>query len=299
MLTYDSLKEYLKTREIASYYGLIALEKMQGDAVKLYAKDIFGFLNHRGVADAYERYVSRTDGLRILQAEFDRTGNYSAAATRDVRRIDDAQYKLALLLSFVCTNHRFEILQNLVKFLRTHIPAPREALSIGYGTGYELKLAFDEMPGWKFLAYDNSRDSYQYASGLLEYFGYPAECLRSEVFPLEDPDQLRPYRERFGKVILCELLEHLDDPESALRAVRSILHRDGLLFCTMAVNIAQEDHVFLYRSAEEARAQVLVSGFEIVGEILAPIVIRPFMESKRALLFKRGNYICLARPKRG
>jgi 2-polyprenyl-3-methyl-5-hydroxy-6-metoxy-1,4-benzoquinol methylase len=178
-----------------------------------------------------------------------------------------------------------------------HCRAPRELLSVGYGTGYELKLAFDEAPGWRMTAFDNSPDSYEYASDLLRFFGHPIDCLQQNIFPFEG-DEVAAHRGRFGKVILCEVLEHLDHPKMALLAMRHALHREGLLFCTMAVNIAQEDHVHLYRSAQQARAEVLECGFEIVQEILAPIVILPFSEAKRAQLFKKGNYICIARPNR-
>jgi len=170
-------------------------------------------------------------------------------------------------------------------------------LSVGYGTGYELKLAFDEAPGWRIVAFDNSPDSYEYASELLRFFDHPTDCLQQDIFSFACRDGVVAHRESFGKVILCELLEHLDDPEAALRAMQNVLHRDGLLFCTMAVNIAQEDHVYVYRSAQQARKQVLECGFEIVQELLAPVVILPFSEANRAQLFKKGNYICIARRK--
>jgi SAM-dependent methyltransferase len=296
-LSYDALAECFRKSDVPSYYGLTAVRKMRGEAIKPYANDILSFLSHRGTADAVENYVKRVGRLRSLQSEFDKTGRYVAVSSEDVEPIDSEQYKLALLMSFICTSHRFDILQSLVHFLRIPCRAPREVLSIGYGTGYELKLAFDEMPGWEILAFDNSRDSYKYASDMLRFFGYPIDCLRQELFSLEPCGITAVYRERFGKVILCELLEHLDDPEAALRAMRSVLHRDGLLFCTMAVNIAQEDHVYLYQSVEQARTQVLECGFEIVEETLAPVVILPFAEVRREQLFKKGNYVCVAKRK--
>jgi SAM-dependent methyltransferase len=299
MLTYDAFGEYLRRVDSPSFYGFRALRKRRGDAVIPYAGDIFDFLNHKGVADAFEAYVKRSEVLRNLQVEFEKAGRYPAARSAEVATIDREQYNLALLLSFICTSHRFDILENLVRFLRLPCKAPaQEVLSIGYGTGYELKLIFQEMPGWNVLAFDNSPDSHQYASDLLGFFGYPNDGLRQEYFPL-DPGSLigAQYRERFGKVILCELLEHLDDPARALRAMREVLHPEGMLFCTMAVRIAQEDHVYLYHSVDEARDQVLECGFEIVDETLAPVVILPFASTKRAAVFEKGNYVCIAKPK--
>lgn len=298
MLTYEKFGEYLKQADRASFYGLTALKKMRGDAIVPYANEIFEFLNCRAVADAFSLYVKRCEGLRSLQIEFERDGRYRAAHCADVIPIDREQYNLALLLSFICTSHRFDILDNLVKFLRMPCSAPKEALSVGYGTGYELKLLLQEMPGFRLLAFDSSPDSYRYASDLLAFFGYSHAGLRQESFPL-DPASLygSPYQKRFGKVILCELLEHLDEPANALRAMRVVLHQEGLLFCTMAVNLAQEDHVYLYRSIEQAREQVKECGFEIVEEMLAPVVILPIALSRRQDAFGKGNYVCVAKIK--
>jgi SAM-dependent methyltransferase len=297
ILNYEALAESLRKSDAPSYYGLTAVQRMHREAIRPYANDILRFLSHRGAACVVEKYVARVGGLRSLQSEFERTGQYVAESSKHVQPIDTEQYNLALLLSFICTSHRFDILRCLVSFLRTRCQAPMELLSVGYGTGYELKLALEEAPGWRIVAFDNSPDSYKYASQLLRFFGHPIDCLHQDVFSFECHDGVVARSERFGKVILCELLEHLDDPKAALRSVRSVLHREGLLFCTMAVNIAQEDHVYVYRSADQARADVLECGFEIVQEMLAPVVILPFSESKRAQLFKKGNYICIARPK--
>jgi len=296
-LSYEALAECFRKSDAPSYYGLTAVQRMYGETLRPYAQDILSFLSHRGTACAVEKYVARVGRLRRLQSEFEKTGQYIAASSKHVQPIDSEQYKLALLISFICTSHRFDILRSLVSFLRIRCRAPRELLSVGYGTGYELKLAFDEAPGWRIAAFDSSPDSYEYASELLRFFGHPIDCLHQDIFPFEWEDVVA-HRGRFGKVILCEVLEHLDNPKTALRAMRHVLHREGLLFCTMAVNIAQEDHVYLYRSAEQARAEVLECGFEIVQEILAPVVILPFSETKRAQLFKKGNYICVARPNR-
>ena len=296
-LSYEALAEYFRESDAPSYYGLTAVQRMHGETIRPYANDILSFLSHRGTACAVEKYVARVGRLRRLQAEFEKTGRYIAPSSKHVQPIDSEQYKLALLISFICTSHRFDILRSLVSFLRMRCRGPRELLSVGYGTGYELKLAFDEAPGWRIAAFDSSPDSYDYASELLRFFGHPIDCLHQDVFPFECRDGVVAHRESFGKVILCELLEHLDDPKAALQAMRNVLHPEGLLFCTMAVNIAQEDHVYVYRSAEQARKQVLECGFDIVQEILAPVVILPFSESKRAELFKKGNYICIARPK--
>ena len=149
------------------------------------------------------------------------------------------------------------------------------------------------MPQWDIQAFDNSEASFEYAKNLLAFFKCAHVGLRRELFPLEASEGLDQYRGRFGKVVVCELLEHLEKPAIALSNLRCVLHERGHLFLTMAVNIAQEDHVFLYSNIEQARCQVLEAGFKIKKELLAPVVILPFNEEERSALFRKGNYVCI------
>jgi SAM-dependent methyltransferase len=197
-----------------------------------------------------------------------------------------------LLLSFVLTNHRFEILESLSEFLRTSCGGPEKLLSIGFGTGYELKVAHNLLRDWRYEAYDSSPESFQYASELLRFFGCPDAGLCKKLFPLEDGTLPEGLEGSFGKIVLCELLEHLENPERALRNVGRTLHRDGMIFATMAINIAQEDHIYHYRTVEEARTQVREAGLRVLHERVTPVTIMPFSERDREKIFTKGNYIC-------
>src|SRR5690349_3676627 len=104
MESLDSFATFLLERDRASYYALAATRKMHAEAIGRYSRDIFKFLEHTGVSDIFEKYAERIEGLRTLQAEFEQTGRYRAASSREVKPISDERYKLALLLSFVCTN---------------------------------------------------------------------------------------------------------------------------------------------------------------------------------------------------
>lgn len=295
-LSLEALQAFLKTHDAPSSFALNTLLRMHGPQVGRYAEDLLGILDRLGIARPFELYIQRSQQLRPLQADFERTGAYAARTYAEVKPIADELYKVALLLSFICTSHRFEILQSLVEFLRLPGPESKPVLSVGYGTGYELKLAYETMPGCNLMAFDNSPMSYDFAARLLGLFGYSTGCLYPALFPFDPAAAAAQYGGRFGKAILCELLEHLEQPDQALAAVRGTLAPGGLLFCTMAVNLAQEDHIYLYRTADEARQQVLRAGFTIVQEKLAPAVVRPFTEAQRAQIFKKGNYICVAQP---
>ena len=299
VFTYADLFDYYRKQDPTIFLSLQALKAMKGDAVVPYAEEILRFLDHRDGEDPLRLYAERSRELIGLQRQFEETGNYPASCYADVRPIDRERYNASLLLSFVTTHHRFEILQQLVQFLGSATEGPRRLLAVGVGTGYEIKLAYDHLKEWEVVAFDTSGESIQYAADLLSFFGYSAACLRCEEFPLERGDDLEKYKDSFGKVILCEILEHLEDPETALARLRKVLHLQGKMFLTMAINIAQEDHLYLYSTISQARSQVARHGWKIVYELATPVVVLPFAEEERDREFKKGNYICVAEKATG
>jgi hypothetical protein len=289
----ENLRQILRQKDPPSYFSLTTLNSLNGNRVSDHRVDIFSFLRHKYGEVPLDRYLRRVRRLRELQKEFEKTHAYPASCYADVRPIDGHDYNVALLLSFVLTNHRFEIISALQEFLREPTSAPPDLLSIGFGTGYELKLASDILPSWRYHAYDISAESSAYASELLRFFNCPNISLHTQSFPLETATLPAEYEGRFGKIVLCELLEHLEHPETALGNMRLALHPAGRIFATMAINIAQEDHVFLYRTVQQARDQAQGAGLRVVSEWLAPVAVIPFGEENRARLFTKGNYICV------
>ena len=75
-LSYEALAEYFRKSDAPSYYGLTAVQRMHGEAIRPYANEILRFLSHRGTACAVEKYVARVGRLRSLQSEFEKTGRY-------------------------------------------------------------------------------------------------------------------------------------------------------------------------------------------------------------------------------
>jgi len=294
MREYGDLLDYYTENDRVLALSLTTVRRLKGEAVESVAREILGYLTARGIENPAARYSARTKELFELQNEFERTGHYRASSYAEVPQLDREEYNLGLLLSFIATLHRFEILERLREFYCLPCGGPKRLLTVGFGTGYELRHAFQLLQGWEHSAFDTSPEARAYATDLLRFFGCPVDRLTLGEFPLETEEGQGEYAGCFGKIVLCELLEHLEAPDRAIASVGKALHPDGHAFLTMAVNIAQEDHIFLYQSPGEARRQVEESGLLVLQEWLAPVTVLPFAEEDREKIFRRGNYICVA-----
>ena len=265
---------------------------MHGAKLSSYASDILSFLEESEyAADYVDRFINRIAYLNGLQDRFDAEptpGNLCDPFTK----IDRGDYNIALLLSILVSNHRMEIMQNLKEFLSfVNKPTGRIA-SVGMGTGYELKLVADTLPGWCIEGYDTDEKTHEDVKRLLQFFNVKNDISLRFLFPNDRPDEGGPY----NALLLCELLEHLEDPPGFLKMAKSFLSPDGFMFVTMAVNIAQEDHIYLYPTIDRCRKELSDTGLMILFEKISPMTIRPLSPSEnRQKIFSRGNYMAVVR----
>jgi 2-polyprenyl-3-methyl-5-hydroxy-6-metoxy-1,4-benzoquinol methylase len=247
-----------------------------GEELSPIASDILGFVDRMFPPGYMEQYVRRTVALGEMQRRFNRNPCLATLGDPDAK-ISREAYVLSLLLSIVFTRHRFAIFRAMDEFLLTRAPSGRIAI-IGSGPGYEVRTTLMRLPDWAIDAYDTDAEMHRYAREMIG--GDAGRVTFRGEFP---GDALT----RYDAVACCEMLEHLRKPEKLLQDVRSRLEPKGELFVTMAVNIAQEDHVFLYPDAESCRRQLEECGFAIRREWTASQALFP------TPVF-RGNYIAVA-----
>jgi SAM-dependent methyltransferase len=257
--------------------------------VRPVANDILPFVQHAYSNNYIDTYISRISEMAKLQEKFD--ANPSASTLGDGSVIPADAYSLSLLLSILFTNHRFEIMQMLRRFLsELRSKTVGRIASIGCGTGYELKLTAETLPDWEIEGYDIDEEMRAGAERFLEFSRILKKINFAEAFPLHEATS--EVAKRYDAIILCEVLEHLPEPARALATLRECLSDRGLLFVTMAINIAQEDHVFLYPDIESCRQQIRENGLHVQSEWLAPQTIS-FPPANREAGFKKGNYIAV------
>ena len=164
-------------------------------------------------------------------------------------------------------------------------------LSIGFGTGYELKMASQALAAWHIEGYDTDPHIRAKARQLLDFFAISRDIYLGGYFSLHRcSDELRGH---YDAIVLSEVLEHLEDPAQALVTLRDCLRDEGRMFVTMAINIAQEDHVFLYPSINSCREQIRQCGLLVAREWISPQTIFVVSEEDREKGFKKGNYIAV------
>lgn len=216
-------------------------------------------------AKGYVRFA--LDALR-LQKRFEKERAYLPKsydeAARDVyhnREYMDTLYLPGILLSHYLWPHHY---RQLSYFHRKFMPrALREGatrfLDVGVGTGFYSRQALAASPRIEGTGYDISEHSLAYARAHVEAFGWSGRW-HGEIRDVikNPPADVWPF------VVSVEVLEHLDDPLSYLRAVRARLAAGGVGFITAAITAPNEDHIYLYVDHREVAAQLEEAGFSIL-----------------------------------
>jgi 2-polyprenyl-3-methyl-5-hydroxy-6-metoxy-1,4-benzoquinol methylase len=74
----------------------------------------------------------------------------------------------------------------------------------------------------------------------------------------------------YDVIIMAEVLEHVEQPNQFLFKAKEMLSDDGILYITTCINAPAIDHIYLYESAEDLRAQVNDAGLIIKDELIVP-----------------------------
>lgn len=153
----------------------------------------------------------------------------------------------------------------------TRYPAGNRLLECGCGTGAQTIFLARNSPGVKLVSVDVSAESLEQARKQLANESIENVHLeQADVFDL-------PYEEdSFDHVFVCFLLEHLENPEEALRCLRRVLKPGG------SVTVIEGDHGSWYCHPQSREAEIAVKclvavqarmgGDSLIGRRLYPLV---------------------------
>ncbi|MBN2169408.1 MAG: methyltransferase domain-containing protein [Actinobacteria bacterium] len=150
-------------------------------------------------------------------------------------------------------------------------PHGSKVLEVGCGIGAQTVVLAENSLETHFTSVDSSLASIEEASNLMEVRGiYNVEFQVADVFNLPFEPQ------SFDHVFVCFLLEHLKEPEKALRCMRDVLKPGG------TITVIEGDHgsSFFYPDSRFARlavqalidAQAALGGDSLIGRRLHPLI---------------------------
>jgi SAM-dependent methyltransferase len=216
-----------------------------------------------------EGYVEfAIDGMR-LQKAFERTGRYEAKtydqAAEEVYRNKDymfSKYLPGILMSHYLWPHHYRQLQFFRReFLPRFVAGPvHEFLDVGPGTGFYTRLLLMASPRSSGSAIDISEPALEYCDLHLSAFG-----VRDRWTPEIRDVIANPPRRKWPFILSVEVLEHLTDPVTFLKALRAVLAPGGFAHISAAITAANRDHIYLYTGTDHVRAHLEEAGFSILA----------------------------------
>ncbi|QLH25622.1 bifunctional 2-polyprenyl-6-hydroxyphenol methylase/3-demethylubiquinol 3-O-methyltransferase UbiG [Streptomyces sp. Rer75] len=216
--------------------------------------DSYRWTCERMLEEDYHFQLTGEYRYRTFQEVLDGIGLDAAYMTR---------YTDGLLLSQLFWVNQTRALHCYVTDFLSAVREGDTLLEVGPGHGLLLALAAGRA-GARVTGWDVSEGSIACTREALARLGHTARLHRQDL-------RTAPATERFDHVVASELLEHVDEPEAALRRLRDLVRPGGRLFVNIPVNSPAPDHINLWRTPEEVAAYVRDAGLEVLAEAVFPM----------------------------
>lgn len=224
------------------------------------------FSDDEALASAVKGYSAfALDSMR-RQARFEKDLAYPAKtyeeAAQEVYFNDDHMmgvYLPGLLLSHFLWPHHYRQLQ----FFDAAFVAPMGVaggdrfVEVGVGTGLYSRRLLQALPEATGHGLDISPSSQAYANRHMSAFGLGDRYQVHLRDVADEAEASTPW------LVCVEVLEHLEDPVAFLKTLRRTLAPGGRAFITAALDSANADHIYLYRTSEQVQAHLEAAGFAL------------------------------------
>ena len=225
-----------------------------------------------GLDRAIEAFAITSVEFLRLQARFRQTGQYAlttAAALHDELYGDADEMAGYYLDGLAMTYALWPNHARLLSFLRDdfvpQLPDRGTVLEIGPGHGLLGHTVLRYRPAIMYVGLDISGPALDYVHTAFNVWGHgdsykliegDATDLAAADIPLE-----------VDALVCCEVLEHVDEPERMLAAIRNRLATDGLGFLSTVANLEAIDHVYLFDNPEHIRQTIEAAGLTIERDL--------------------------------
>jgi 2-polyprenyl-3-methyl-5-hydroxy-6-metoxy-1,4-benzoquinol methylase len=244
-----------------------------------YAQRALGYVAARSGDDLkteLEAFATVSMDFLRLQARFMRTRQYARAggAAELVEELYNDESKMkgyyldGLALTYALwPNHAHMIRFMAEEFIPQLQPGDRVA-EVGVGHGLLAALMFDAVPDLHYVGVDISQSSLDYAGAALAGAGIDAGRVSMVHADAMSGDLARLAGQKgFDALVCCEVVEHVDDPATMLRALSAAQAAGKPGFVSTVANMEADDHVYLYNDVEEIRAMLRDTGWRVVQDL--------------------------------
>jgi 2-polyprenyl-3-methyl-5-hydroxy-6-metoxy-1,4-benzoquinol methylase len=205
------------------------------------------------------------DAMR-LQHRFDLDGVYSAKTYEEAAQevYQNEKYMMELYLPGILLSHFLwpHHYRQSVFFRTTFLEDMRSKggnfADVGIGTGYYSARCLEARPDIVGTGYDMSPYSKRHSLDMMKAYGWESRYnVNLGDITVDTPKDVADW------LVSVEVLEHLEDPAGFLKALRLMLRDGGKAFISAALNSANADHIYLYRTPGEVIEQLTAAGFHL------------------------------------
>lgn len=181
------------------------------------------------------------------------------------------RYMNGLLVSDALWVNHCRGLEHYVDTFLKGLKPNAELLEIGPGHGLLLYLACENLTGGTISAWDVSEASLDMSRHTLDVLG-TKRSVKFETKNIFDAGIMNPENAgRFDAIVLSEVLEHLEEPEQAVRVLLHLCRSGGRVWINVPANSPAPDHLYLVTEPAQAEQLVRNVGFNIIGTAHYPM----------------------------
>ena len=233
----------------------VAIERLSGDELATVYRDYRWFSD---VMLEEEIFFRRNDRYRLTRFA-DAVEQVYANAPFMGRNMN------GLLASQLWWRNHSEVLRYFRDEFLPGNPPGFSHLEVGPGHGLLLAIAAMAPGHGRCEGWDISEASLTHSRQGLRRLGIAdkAVALRKiDIFAAPDA--------QYQSIVFSEVLEHLEEPLAALRALHRLLAPGGRVFVNAPVNSPAPGHLYLFRAPEEVEDMMRTAGFTIESSLFAP-----------------------------
>jgi len=204
------------------------------------------------------------------ELNFFRTGKYSHSSFDEVNKAVYNSPKVmeyhtvGLIMLEILTSMNYKKLQFLIESVQGLKSNISRYLEIGGGHGMYLWEAEKVLSkSVVFDLVDISQTSIDIAKLFLQEIS-SINYYHQDIFSFSSPI-------RYDFISMCEILEHLENPNELLIKAKTLLNPNGRIFITVPINNPAIDHIYLFNSVEEIRSLLHQNSLTIISEKCVPL----------------------------